>query len=338
MTLEELQSVVLGLSMPKFTAAQIARWLYVGRVTSIEEMTNLSKKAREVLKENYSVGREKPIFSAESVDGTKKYLFETGKGRAIESVYIPDKDRATLCISSQVGCRMNCRFCMTGRQGFHGNLSATEILNQILSIPESENLTNIVYMGMGEPMDNIDSVLKSIEVMTAPWGLAWSPRRITVSSIGKLDNLKRLLEETQVHVAISVHSPFEKERASLMPVEHAYPITKVVNLLSQFDFKHQRRCSVEYIMWNNFNDDLQHARKLAELIRKIPGVRINLIRYHSVPEVPDLTTSPEEKMIAFRDFLNEKGFLATIRTSRGEDIMAACGQLSGNFNDINHSS
>ena len=265
-----------------------------------------------------------------SVDGTVKYLFTTADGLAVESVYIPDDDRATLCISSQKGCKMGCRFCMTGKQGFHGNLTAAEIINQVLSIPESETLTNVVFMGMGEPMDNFDEVLAVLQVMTEKWGFAWSPKRITVSSIGKLDTLRRLLDETHVHVAISVHSPYHEERLNLMPVEKPYPVRDVMKCLRKYDFAHQRRLSVEYIMWSGLNDDIEHAQALVDLLAG-SNSRVNLIRFHAIPGV-NLKTTDEQRMVAFRDYLNSKGVLATIRRSRGEDIFAACGMLAGKVN------
>lgn len=333
MTLSRLREVASACGMPAFSAKQMAQWLYEKRVTDIEEMTNLSKKARARLSEEYCVGRFDPKMEARSVDGTVKYLFEGVGGRDIEAVYIPDKERATLCVSSQAGCKMNCSFCMTGKQGFHGNLTSADIINQILSIPESEKLTNIVFMGMGEPMDNLDAVLGAIEVLTESWGFAWSPKRITVSSIGKIKELRTLLDTTKVHIAISVHSPFPQERLSLMPVEKVYPLKDVLALLSNYDFAHQRRLSVEYIMFRGLNDDLRHADALARLLKGLNS-RVNLIRFHTIPGV-DLKTTSEPAMVAFRDRLNELGITATIRTSRGEDIMAACGMLAGKAQEKN---
>ena len=331
MTLEELQETVAKMEMPRFTAAQIAKWIYEKRVTGIESMTNLSKANREKLSRHYTVGRKSPAGEARSKDGTVKYLFEVSGGKMVESVYIPDNgrdsERATLCVSSQAGCKMGCRFCMTGKQGFHGNLTANEIINQIFSIPESEKLTNIVYMGMGEPTDNLDEVLRTIAIMTEKWGLAWSPKRITVSSIGTMEGLKTLVESTHVHIAVSVHSPFHEERKELMPIEAAFPVRKIIGMLRNYDFAHQRRLSVEYIMWRNLNDDDNHAEALAELLQGT-SARVNLIRFHAIPGI-DLRTSDERRMTAFRDYLNSKGVLCTIRRSRGEDIMAACGMLAG---------
>lgn len=327
-TLAELREVAAECGLPAFAAKQIARRLYVNRASSIDEMTELSKRGREALSEHYCVGLQSPKAAAKSTDGTVKYLFEGAGGRDVEAVYIPDKDRATLCISSQAGCRMGCTFCMTGRQGFHGNLAAWQILNQIMSIPESERLTNIVFMGMGEPMDNLDAVLQVIDILTAPWGMAWSPKRITVSSIGKVKELRELLNRTKVHIAISVHSPFSDERAGLMPVERAWPLTQVLELLREYDFAHQRRLTLEYIIWNRINDDMRHADALARLLRGF-DVRVNLIRYHALPDTPHLQPAPEHVMITFRDRLNSLGITATIRASRGEDIQAACGMLAG---------
>lgn len=326
-TLEDLQLIAAELGMPRFAAKQIAGWLYVKRVTDINAMTNLSKTSREKLSQKYTVGRIDPIECYRSSDGTAKYIFPGVPGRNIEAVMIPDKERATLCVSCQAGCRMNCAFCMTGRNGFDGNLTAAQIMNQILSVDESERLTNIVFMGMGEPTDNLDAVLSTIEILTAPWGLAWSPKRITVSTIGNIAGLKRLLDETKVHIAVSVHTPFAEERKEIMPVEKAWSVADVMNLLRQYDFTGQRRLSVEYTMWAGKNDDMRHARALARLLRDTHA-RVNLIRFHKIPGF-DGKTASENAMVEFRDALNSLGITATIRASRGEDIMAACGMLAG---------
>ncbi len=328
MTLRELREVTAALDMPRFTATQLAQWIYGKRVTTFDEMLNISKGNREKLAQAYVVGRKEPMEAHKSEDGTVKYLFDVGDGKAIESVYIPDDDRATLCISSQKGCRMNCYFCMTGRQGFHGQLTANEIINQVLSVPGSEGLTNVVFMGMGEPLDNLDEVLKVIEILTESWGLAWSPKRITVSTVGKKPELKTLVEKTSVHIAVSVHDAVREERQSLMPIEKIYQIKDVMEMLSHYDFAHQRRLSVEYIMWNWLNDDISHAEALREILPD-EHVRVNLIRYHMIPDTPKLRTSSDERMAHFRDYLNSKGVTCTIRRSRGEDISAACGMLAG---------
>jgi len=323
-TLEELQTIAMDCGLQKFAGRQMADWLYIQRVTSIDEMTNISLKGRDALKLKYEVVRHEPVATAESADGTKKYLFQIGE-QYIETVYIPEDDRATLCVSTQAGCKMGCKFCMTGTLGFHGHLTAGDILNQVFSIPESEKLTNIVLMGEGEPMDNIDAVLRFLDIMTASYGPAWSPKRLTVSSVGLLPGLKRLLDESECHVAISLHNPFHSEREQIMPAEKAYPIAEVVKLLKQYDFSHQRRVSFEYICWGGVNDNEKYAN---ELLRLLTGLecRINLIRYHDGGQA-DFPTSIEENMVHLRDYLTKKGLTTTIRRSRGEDILAACGML-----------
>lgn len=325
-TLDELTEIVIRLGMPRFTAGQIASWLYEKRIRSIDEMTNLSKANRERLAGEYEIGYSDPVDEMRSVDGTVKYLFKTASGNFVESVYIPDHERATLCVSSQVGCKMNCYFCMTGKQGFKAQLIAREIMNQIISIPESASLTNLVFMGMGEPLDNMDELMKVLTILTSKWGFAWSPKRITVSTIGVKKNLQRFLDETNCHLAVSLHNPFPDERLSIMPVQKAYPADEVIALLREYDFSHQRRLSFEYIMFNGFNDSLKHAEALARLLKGM-DCRVNLIRFHAIPGV-ELKSSIEPAMIAFRNYLSSKGIICTIRTSRGEDIFAACGMLS----------
>ena len=337
MTLSELKSVVKELGMPQFTASQIAQWLYQKGAGSIDEMTNISKANRQRLSERYQVGLMAPIDSQHSKDGTVKYLFPVGtvdcssaavhnNNRFVETVFIPEKDRATLCVSCQVGCRMNCLFCQTGKQGFEGNLTAGDILNQIYALPERERLTNIVFMGQGEPMDNLDTVLRATEILTADYGLAWSPKRITVSSVGVKNKLKRFLDESECHVAISMHSPIHEQRQRLMPAEHQMGIEETVGLLRQYDFTHQRRCSFEYICFAGLNDTTTHARQIVRLLEGLE-CRVNLIRFHEVPGV-DLPGSDEKRMETLRDYLTAHGVFTTIRASRGQDILAACGLLS----------
>lgn len=324
-TLHELETLTHELAMPKFAAKQIADWLYKKNVTDIDCMSNLSKSSRAILAKNHEIGRSKAINVQTSVDGTRKYLFGTDKG-FIESAYIPDNERHTLCISSQVGCKMACGFCMTGRQGFGGNLSCGQILNQIASIDESSILTNIVFMGMGEPMDNIDEVLKSIEILTSAWGFAWSPRRITVSTIGIVPNMIRLLNETEVHLAVSLHNPFGQERGQLMPAEKAYAAQDIVAELRKFDWTHQRRLSFEYTMFAGYNDTPRHIKGLTTLLNGL-HCRVNLINFNSIPDSP-LKGSSRKTMEWFRNELNSRGLTTTIRNSRGQDIDAACGMLS----------
>lgn len=326
LSLAELTEIAVSSGLRRFAGAQITQWVYPGRAVSIDAMTNLSLQARTTLSENFRIARHRAVDVQTSVDGTKKYLFETIEGNRVESVYIPDRERATLCISSQAGCRMGCKFCMTARVGFREHLSAGEIMNQIMSVDESEKLTNIVYMGMGEPLDNVDNVLRSIEIMISSWGFAWSPTRITLSTIGVLPALKRFMDETKVHIAVSLHNPFDDERTILMPMQRAYPIADVLSLLRGYNFYGQRRLSFEYIMFDGINDTERH---LDELIRLLRGFecRVNLIRFHQIPDSP-LNGSPSNVIAWFNSSLNSAGITTTTRSSRGEDIFAACGMLA----------
>ena len=393
-TLEELKEIALELSLPAFTAKQIADWLYKKRVTSIDKMTNLSKSARERLSKEFVIGIDQTLQVVTSQDGTKKYLFKpqctagpqpaigdqrtagqqsTAKQQStverqsaaeqqstaeqpgcasgsIESVIIPDNERKTICVSSQVGCKMACTFCMTGRQGFHGNLSVASILSQFIAVEESQELTNAVFMGMGEPLDNLENVMRAIEVLTADWGFAWSPKRITLSTIGvttqlggrgivwkgveckNVNPLKFFLDNCKVHLAVSLHNPFYEERLALMPAERTFPLEKSLKLIKEYDFTGQRRVSFEYTMFNKVNDSKRHADRLAQLLRGLE-CRVNLIRFHSIPDSP-LESSPMQVIEHFRERLQASGITATIRASRGEDILAACGMLSGKGNNL----
>lgn len=326
MTLAELKEVAGEVGMPSFAARQMAGWLYGKKVSSIDGMTDISARNRALLSERYAVGCSKPVEEQRSADGTVKYLYRTAAGGYVETVYIPDGERATLCVSSQVGCRMNCRFCMTGKQGFSGQLTAADILNQLYSLPEREALTNVVFMGQGEPLDNLDAVLRATELLTADYGYAWSPKRITVSTVGLRKGLKRFLDESECHLAVSLHNPFPEQRAQLMPAERSYSVRDIVSLLRTYDFTHQRRLSFEYTMFAGVNDTMAHAR---ELLRLLDGLecRMNLIRFHPVPGV-DLKGTSDEDMVRFRDYLTRHGLFSTIRASRGQDIFAACGLLS----------
>lgn len=319
-TLEELQNIALSVGLQRFAGKQLAEWLYVRRVNSFDEMTNISLKGRDALKARYCIGRYAPVREAISQDGTRKYLFAVGE-QFVEAVYIPEDDRATLCVSTQIGCQMACKFCMTGTLGFHGSLSAADILNQILYFPD---LTNIVFMGEGEPMNNIDQVLRALTILTSPYGCAWSPKRITVSTVG-VPAIKRFLDESECHLAVSLHNPFSIERKEIMPAEKQMPIAEVIALLKQYNWSHQRRISFEYICWHGLNDTLRHAKELLRLLKGLP-CRINLIRFHAGVNNP-LPASDEKQMEWFRDYLSQNGLTTTIRRSRGEDILAACGML-----------
>ncbi len=322
---EEIQEVVKALELPKFTGKQLVDWIYKKRVASFDDMTNLSKKTRELLAERYDTGLLSPLKVQTSADGTKKYLFPAGD-RTVEAAYIPDKDRATLCVSTQVGCQMDCLFCATGKQGFEQNLSTAAIVNQVLSLPEFDTLTNIVFMGMGEPLNNYGNLMGALDVLTGEWALGWSPTRITVSTCGVIPNLKRFLAESKCNLAISMHSPFHDERLKIMPIEKNYPIKEVIHLMRQHDWHGQRRLSFEYIVFKDLNDTKDHVKEIARLLGSM-RCRVNLIRYHAVPGIP-LKSPDNATMTWFRDALNDKGIIATIRASRGQDIDAACGLLS----------
>lgn len=349
MTPDELKTVALEAGLPKYAGGQIARWLYQKKVRSIDQMSDLSKAGREALKQNYVVGVTPYSGMQVSSDGTKKYLFpvrcshsrglDTGRlleedvpsepfeSGAVEAVMIPDDGRATICVSSQAGCRMGCKFCMTGRQGFHGHLSVADIISQFIAIDESSFLTNAVFMGMGEPLDNYENVKRAMDILTADWGFGWSPKRITLSTIGVLPVLKKFLDESRCHLAVSLHNPFPDERLSIMPVEKAYPLDDIIDLISLYDFSGQRRVSFEYTMFAGFNDTKRHADAL---IRMLSGLecRVNLIRFHKIPDFP-YGPSASGIMEMFRDRLSNSGITTTIRASRGEDILAACGMLAG---------
>jgi 23S rRNA (adenine2503-C2)-methyltransferase len=325
-TLNELIAVTKRIGMPGFAGRQIADWLYKKEISSIEEMTNLSKKMRETLTNDYEIGLSAPVSSTESSDGTKKYLFKILNDKYIETAYIPEDDRATICVSSQTGCKMGCIFCMTGKQGFQGNLTSNEILNQFRSLPEFRKLTNMVFMGMGEPLNNINELLKSLEILTSEWGFGWSPTRITVSTVGIKSSISDFLEKSRCHLAVSLHSPFDDERTKLMPIQRTNPVRDVLDLIRKFDFKSQRRISFEYILFKGMNDTPRHIKELARILNGIK-CRINIIRFHHIPG-SEFTSPGIKETIEFKEALNAKGILTTIRASRGEDIQAACGLLS----------
>jgi 23S rRNA (adenine2503-C2)-methyltransferase len=325
-TLNELIAVTKRIGLPGFAARQLADWLYKKEIQTIEEMTNLSKRTRELLSVDYEIGLTAPVNTTESNDGTKKYLYKVLNDKYIETAYIPDDERATICVSSQAGCKMGCVFCMTGKQGFQGNLSSNEILNQFRSLPEFSTLTNMVYMGMGEPLDNITEVLKSLDILTSEWGYAWSPTRITVSTVGLIAGIKEFLEKSRCHLAVSLHSPFDEERKKLMPIQLTNTVAEVLDVIRNFEMNSQRRVSFEYILFKGMNDTPRHIKELARILNGIK-CRINIIRFHQIPgsefQSPDLTATNN-----FKEALNAKGILTTIRASRGVDIQAACGLLS----------
>lgn len=325
-TLSELKALSISLGLPKYTGDQLAHWLYKTGVTSFDEMLNISKKVRALLEEKYDVGALDSIRVQTSADGTKKYLFPTAGGKFIETAYIPDARRHTLCVSTQVGCKMGCLFCMTGKQGFQAQLSTGEIINQLRSLPERDLITNIVFMGMGEPLDNAEAVMKSLEILTSAYGFEISVRKVTVSTIGIIPAMRNFLENSKCNLAVSLHTPFDEERRQLMPIQNIYPIKEVVDTIMRYNTGKYRRISFEYIMFKGINDSARHVNELARLLNKVK-CRINLIRFHTLPGTP-LQGSDDTAILAFQQGLNAKGIITTLRQSRGLDIDAACGLLS----------
>ncbi len=325
-TYSEIRDIVMELSIPEYSADQICNWLYKQGVSSIDKMSNLSKQARTELSKKYTITHLTPQNLQVSHDGTKKYLFQTYHSHYIETACIPDESRYTVCVSSQAGCRWGCQFCMTGRQGFQDHLTSGEILDQVISIPEKKSITNIVYMGMGEPLDNPDEVLKSIEILTSAYGYGMSPSRITVSTIGLIPAIKTFADKSQCHLAVSLHSPFSDERERIMAVEKVSPVKDVIDTLKSLRLTRQRRVSFEYIMFKGFNDTRRHVNGILRLLNGLK-CRMNLIRFHPIPGI-SLEPSDDETIYQFRDNLTKKGIHTTIRASRGQDILAACGLLS----------
>jgi 23S rRNA (adenine2503-C2)-methyltransferase len=348
LTPKELKPIVESLSMKGFAAEQLARWMYARRAQSFGEMTDLPLAARRRLSEEYSLDFGLPAKRSASADGTVKYLFRAGDSkraaepsepsaarpprfveappRFVEAAYIPTDDRKTLCVSTQAGCRMGCLFCMTGKQGLQGHLSASEILSQVRGIPESAALTNVVYMGMGEPLDNLENVLRSLEILTSDWGFGFSSQRVTLSSVGLLPALEEFFRRSKVRFALSLHSPFEEERRSLMPVQNVHALSQVLAFLKEAQRTDARRITIEYILFEGVNDSPRHRRELVRILRGLK-TRVNLIHYHAIPGSP-LRGSSDRVLAEFQEALVSNGISASVRRSRGEDIQAACGLLS----------
>ncbi len=325
-TLIQLSSITADAGLPAYGARQLADWMYKKHAEDFAAMTNLPRDARAALADRFTLEPHPPLKAVESVDGTRKYLFRAGESGFVEAALIPDGGRATLCLSVQIGCRMGCAFCSTGRQGFQGNLTAGEILDQYRSLPERDGITNIVYMGMGEPLDNLDGVLSSLEVFTAPWGYDMSPTRITVSTVGLRQPLRDFLERSRCHLAVSLHSPFAEERRKLVPAEKEYPLADMIRDLRRSGVRGQRRISFEYIVLSGLNDSSRHSAELARLLSGM-RCRVNLIAFHPVAG-SRFRSAPRETIERFEAELKAAGIQTTIRQSRGLDIAAACGLLS----------
>jgi len=325
-----MEDLAESLGAPRYRGRQLAGWIFTKGVADFEAMSDLPRDFRVALADSMRVELPEIERRTPSQDGSQKLVLRYGDGARVQAVLMPDGDRLTLCVSTQVGCGFGCAFCFTGTMGLERNLSAGEIVAQVMvarrGLPAGERITHIVYMGMGEPLDNLDNVLESLEVLCADYGFGMSPTRITVSTVGLVPAMRRFLDRSRCHLAISLHTPFEEERRHLMPVENVYPLKEVLAELRARAIRGQRRVSFEYILFDRLNDTPQHARELARVLSGI-RCRVNLIAFHPIPGTP-LEPSPRATMEQFEAQLREHGILATIRRSRGQDIAAACGMLS----------
>ncbi len=327
LTAEEIFSLIgpAGFTMPH--AISIANSLYKRRISEITVFPGIPKKLKEELARVSSSGLFEPVVSEKSSDGTIKYLFRNHEGLEYETVYMPAAKRSTVCVSTQSGCRMGCPFCVTGKFGFHGNLSVNDIVNQVISLPGTAKITHVVFMGMGEPMDNLENVLKACKIITSEWGLAVSPGNVTVSTVGITPGVIKFLEQSDCNLTLSLYSPFPGERQEIIPVEKRYPVQGILEIMKNFKMGKRRRMSIAYVMINKVNDTDSHLRELKNILTG-SGIRVNLLPYHSVPGDGNITSTPE-KMQYFRHELVMSGISASIRKSRGLDVSAACGLLAG---------
>ena len=330
----ELEGFIASFGKEQYRSAQILRWLYQKGAHSIDEMTNLSKRFRQELSHVSLISTLHPLHMEQARDGTKKFLFELADGNRIESVLIPDKTRLTLCLSTQVGCALGCRFCLTGKNGWKRDLTVSEILNQILSIRETlvdkASITNVVLMGMGEPLANYQNTLKAIQLMTYPEAFKFSSRKVTLSTAGLLPELERLTtEKIRFRLAISLNATEEEIRSQLMPINRRYPMKKILEVCRNFPLPPRTRITFEYVMVDGINDSPQDAKRLLKILRGIPS-KVNLIPLNEAHGIPFKRPS-EEKIKRFQEILMEGGLTAIVRTSKGAEISAACGQLQGTF-------
>jgi len=327
----DLEDLVLKLGWESYRAGQIMFWLYHRGVAGIDSMTNLSLPVREELKRIASLSSLTPGQVLVSGDGTRKYLFPLEDGEVIESVLIPERDHFTLCISTQLGCKLRCRFCYTGKRGLVRNLTTAEIVGQVgavlTHVGDQGSVKNIVLMGMGEPLNNYDNTLKALEIIFHPQGFNFSHRRVTLSSAGLIPELKRLGKESPVNLAISLNAADHEMRSFLMPINRKHPLTELLTVLREYPLPHRKRITFEYILIDGVNDSLDAAQKLVDLLRSL-RCKINLIPFNEHPGV-GFKRPEKAKVVAFRDFLVSHGFTAIARESRGSDILAACGQLGG---------
>jgi 23S rRNA (adenine2503-C2)-methyltransferase len=334
---EELSAWLAAHGQPAYRARQVLQWIFQRGAESFQGMTNLPKDLRALLAAAFVIARPQVVRLAASRDGTQKFLFALDDGAQIESVLIPAQrregqgpGRLTLCISSQVGCGMGCEFCATATLGLRRNLRAFEIVDQVLEarrvVEADRPITNIVFMGMGEPLHNYEQVVKSVEILTAEWGVGFSPRRITVSTVGLVPQMKRLLEDTRVHLAVSLSATTDDVRGRLMPINRKYPLATLTQACRELPLPRRKRITFEYVMLEDVNDSLEDARRLGRWLRGIPS-KVNLIPFNPFPGISFRSTS-RPAIEAFREALLRQGVHATVRESRGQDIKAACGQLA----------
>lgn len=322
--LTETEDLLANANIDRCYARRILYWIYKKSIAAFSEINDIPKNVLAVLSDSFSTGLSEPVSSVVSADGTARYLFTTGEGLLHESVYIPDGKRETVCISVQSGCRMGCRFCATGQNGWRGNLTAGEIVNQVVSLPQK--VTHVVLMGMGEPGDNIDEVIKALKVLTAEWGMAIGKNKVTVSTVGITPAVKRLLEETECNITLSLFSPFPEERREAVPAETAWPYKETLDLMKTFRADRNRRFTVAYIMIKGENDTDKHLEELKRILSGT-GIRVNLLPYHRQGTDVDFSTDPG-KIMRFKHLLVTSGIGASVRKSRGLDIEAACGMLA----------
>lgn len=333
LTREELVAMLAGMGKERFRADQIISWLYLHRVEDISAMTNLSRLFRAQLQETVVIRSLECRAIEKAEDGTEKFLFQLADGACIESVLIPQQKRLTLCLSTQVGCRQGCRFCVTGRQGFRRNLEVGEIVDQVIQVQkhvdrdQMMNIRNIVFMGMGEPLDNLEALAKAIEILKYEDGLQFSSRKITVSTCGLVPQLGKLGDLADVCLAISLNATTNETRNRLMPINRRYNLEALLAACRKFPLKHKRRITFEYILLKDINDSLADASRLVRMIKPLKG-KVNLIPFNEHAELP-FQRPTDERISAFLEVLLDHGMTAIIRKSKGADISAACGQLRG---------
>jgi 23S rRNA (adenine2503-C2)-methyltransferase len=326
LTSDEIFELIKKSGFTPAQAVSISNSVYKKGISDIARFVNIPARLKEELQKIAASGISSPLYSEVSNDKSVKYLFHTESGKEFETVYIPDNKRNTVCVSTQSGCRMGCSFCATAKYGFRGNLTAGEIINQIIAIPCANKVTHVVFMGMGEPMDNLKNVLKACRIITAEWGLAISPRNVTVSTVGLMKEVEQFMLRSDCNLTLSLFSPFSDERKKYIPAENKSAVQEIVNVMQKFPVKKKRRLSLAYVMIEGLNDTDSHLEALKSIL-KGSSVRVNLLPYHSVGSDHN-SSSSGERMQFFKHNLIISGVSASIRKSRGTDISAACGLLA----------